>query len=137
MTYGTSTSSALLDPFWAAAREGRLVLQYCTACNHIRFPPTAVCPRCLNTQQSWRDASGKGWLESLVEFHRAYWNDDKVPYSVCLVRLAEGPLLISNLVGDAARADLGAEVRVVFERGRNDMTLPKFTMAGTAVDAVG
>ena len=64
-------------------------------------------------------------------FHRAYWHGLRadLPYQVCLVELAEGPLLVSNLVGDTAAAKLGAPVRVVFEDVTETVTLPKFTLA--------
>jgi uncharacterized OB-fold protein len=120
----------LNKPFWDAARQGRLVVQTCDACHDVRFPPSPRCPKCLSSAQSWKQASGMGTLESWVDFHRAYWDGfkDDLPYRVCLVRLAEGPLLVSNLVGDSAAAKLGAAVRVVFDRVSEDTALPKFEL---------
>ncbi len=121
----------LNKPFWDAAKQNRLVVQCCTACGDTRFPPSPVCPRCLSPDQTWKDASGRGTLQSWVEFHRAYWDGFKpeLPYKVCLVQLEEGPLLVSNLVGSDANAKLGAPVRVVFEPATDEVTLPKFTLA--------
>jgi len=121
----------LNKPFWDAAREAKLVIQCCDACGDLRFPPSPVCPKCLSAAQSWTPASGKGTLESWVDFHRAYWGgfNDALPYRVCLVRLEEGPLLVSNLVGDAGAAKLGAAVQVVFEPVTDEVTLPKFALA--------
>lgn len=121
----------LNQPFWDAARQNRLVVQTCRACGDAHFPPSPVCPACLSTEQEWREASGRGTLESWIEMHRAYWDGfrDALPYSVCLVRLDEGPLLVSNLVGEAGTAKLGAAVRVVFEAVTETVTLPKFTLA--------
>jgi uncharacterized protein len=118
-------------PFWDHAREGRLAIQVCNACKDAHFPPSPVCPNCLSEDQAWQPVSGRGTLESWIEFHRAYWDGfkDDLPYSVCLVRLAEGPLLVSNLVGDAAKAKLGAAVHVVFEQATDAVTLPKFALA--------
>ena len=122
---------ALNKPFWDAAKQNRLVVQVCTACGDTRFPPSPVCPRCLSAEQSWKDASGRGTLQSWVAFHRAYWDGFKpdLPYKVCLVQLEEGPLLVSNLVGSDAGAKLGAAVQVVFEPVTDDITLPKFRLA--------
>jgi hypothetical protein len=66
-----------------------------------------------------------------VDFHRAYWGgfNDALPYRVCLVRLEEGPLLVSNLVGESATAKLGAAVHVVFEKVTEEITLPKFVLS--------
>lgn len=121
----------LNKPFWDAAHEGKLVVQSCDACHDVRFPPSPVCPKCLSGAQSWTPVSGTGTLESWVDFHRAYWNGykDDLPYRVCLVRLDEGPLLVSNLVGSSDGAKLGAPVRVVFDRVTGDVTLPKFELA--------
>ncbi len=117
-------------PFWDAARAEKLVVQSCDACHDVRFPPSPVCPKCLSSAQSWKEVSGKGTLESWVDFHRAYWGgfNDALPYPVCLVRLAEGPLLVSNLVGNSDGAKLGAAVHVVFERVTDEVTLPKFAL---------
>lgn len=120
----------LSRPFWDHAREGRLAVQVCADCEDAHFPPSPVCPNCLSESQSWQPVSGRGTLESWIEFHRAYWDGyrEELPYNVCLVRLAEGPLLVSNLVGDAATATLGAAVRVTFEKATEEVTLPKFTL---------
>ena len=120
----------LNKPFWDAAREQRLVVQTCTACGDTRFPPSPVCPKCLSPEQTWKTCSGRGTLESWVDFHRAYWTgyQDALPYRVCLVRLEEGPLLVSNLVGNSDNARLGAPVHVTFDAVTNDITLPKFEL---------
>lgn len=120
----------LNKPFWDAVREQRLVVHTCTACGDTRFPPSPVCPKCLSLEQTWRMCSGRGTLESWVDFHRAYWTgyQDALPYCVCLVRLEEGPLLVSNLVGQSENARLGAPVRVVFDKVTEDVTLPKFEL---------
>lgn len=121
----------LNKPFWDAAKQGRLVVQHCTACNDLHFPPGPVCPQCLSSDQDWQDVSGQGTLEGWVDFHRAYWDGfrEMLPYRCCLVKLAEGPLLVSNLVDDSD-PKFGAAVRVVFETVTDEVTLPKFVLAG-------
>jgi uncharacterized protein len=120
----------LTAPFWAAAREGRFLLQHCPSCGDVRFPPGPVCPKCLAGDQDWIEASGKGVLESWIDMHRAYWDGFKgdLPYRVCLVRLEEGPVVVSNLVDKTENVRMGAPVRVVFDAVTEDVTLPKFTL---------
>ena len=120
----------LTAPFWAAAREGRLLLQHCPSCGDVRFPPGPVCPKCLAGDQDWVEASGKGVLESWIDMHRAYWDGFRgdLPYRVCLVRLEEGPVVVSNLVDKTENLRMGAPVRVVFDAVTEDVTLPKFTL---------
>jgi uncharacterized OB-fold protein len=117
-------------PFWEAAKQRKLVLQHCPACGDTRFPPGPVCPKCLADGQTWIEASGNGTLESWVDMHRAYWDGykDSLPYRVCLVRLEEGPVLVSNLVGETDDVRLGAPVRVVFETVTEEVTLTKFAL---------
>ena len=94
----------------------------------LRSAPTATA-----TGRAGRVASGRGTLQSWVAFHRAYWPGfgPDLPYDVCLVRLEEGPLMVSSLVGGTAGAKLGAAVTVVFDPVADDLTLPKWTLAGT------
>ena len=117
--------------FWDNARAGILSVQHCKACGDTRYPPSPVCPKCLSPDQDWLAVSGKGTLESWVDFHRAYWDGFKgdLPYRVCLVRLAEGPVMVSNLVGPSDNVRLGAPMEVVFDAVTEDVTLPKFKMA--------
>lgn len=121
---------ALNRPFWEAAREGRLVVQTCSRSGDMHMPPTPVCPACLSDEQEWRPATGRGSLESWIAFHRAYWDGfkDELPYNVCLVRLEEGPLLVSNLVGSVEGAKLGAPLQVVFSLVTDEVNLPVFEL---------
>ena len=117
-------------PFWAATKDGKFMLQFCKDCGDTRFPPGPVCPKCLSSNQDWKQASGRGTLESWVDFHRAYWDGFKgdLPYRVCLVRLEEGPVVVSNLVDKTDNLRMGQPVKVVFDKVTDDVTLPKFTV---------
>ena len=121
---------ALTAPFWAAAKQGKLLLQHCPTCGDIRFPPGPVCPKCLAGNQDWIESSGKGVLESWIDMHRAYWDGFKsdLPYRVCLVSLEEGPVIVSNLIDRTENLRIGAPVKVVFDAVTDDVTLPKFTL---------
>ncbi len=118
---------ALTRGFWDYAKQEKLAMQVCDACGDVHFPASPVCPKCLSDQQRWRPVSGRGRLESWVEFHRAYWPgfEPDLPFRVCLVKLEEGPILLSNLVGPDAK--IGDPVRAVFEKVTEEVTLPKFT----------
>lgn len=115
--------------FWEAADRGELDLQACGQCGHIRYPIAAVCPRCWSSEWSWQRMSGRGSVLSFVVYHRAYHPAfaDLVPYNVALVRLQEGPTLVSNIV-DAPSADVVCDmpVRAVFTTRVGDVVLPQF-----------
>lgn len=127
------TITPLNEPFWAAARQGQLAIQTCNDCGDAHHPPAHACPNCLSTNQSWKQASGRASLLTWVEFHRNYWRgpeaETHLPYSVCIVKLEEGPMLVSNIVGDASAARLGADMQVVFEKITPEITIPKFAFA--------
>ena len=120
----------LNQQFWALTRQSTFSIQTCKACGHQHIPESPVCPQCLSSDQEWQPASGTGTIESWVDFHRAYWDGfkEELPYRVCLVRLAEGPLFISNLVGKQERLKYGAPVRVVFKPVTDEVTLPVFEL---------
>src|SRR5689334_24631123 len=79
-------------PFWDAAREGKLIMQECKACAHVRFPISHVCPRCLSYDFEWRTLSGKGQIYAYVIYHQVYNQAFKqdVPYNVAMIQLEEG-----------------------------------------------
>jgi uncharacterized OB-fold protein len=125
------TINPLNEKFWTLALKGVFSLQTCSACGDRHVPESPVCPRCLSAEQDWLPASGEGALESWVDFHRAYWDGFKaeLPYRVCLVRLKEGPLFISNLIDGGRKPGIGVPVRVVFTKVTEDIALPRFTLA--------
>jgi len=134
MTYSKPLPQAddlLMQPFWEHARAHRLSIQRCDDCGDGHFPPSPICPHCLSEEQTWEPVSGRGTLVSWVTFHRAYWGGfiPDLPYQCCLVRLAEGPLIVANFAGDKpAHLAEGLPVRAVFQDMTADFTLPKFVI---------
>lgn len=124
-----------LEPFFAAARKHRLVVQRCLQCGTHRFPPRALCSQCLSRQADWVEVSGDGEVFSFNVMHQVYHPGfaAEVPYAVVIVRLAEGAKMISNLVGvSPAEIRIGMPVRVVFEELSDAVTLPKFAPRAAA-----
>jgi uncharacterized OB-fold protein len=120
---------ALNAPFWEHAKAHELAVQHCTACGHLHFPPTPVCPNCLSEAQDWQVVSGRGTVLYWIYIHRAYWPayEAELPYNVCAIKLDEGPILLSNVVGvDAGGVQEGMKVEVTFEDVTADTSLPKF-----------
>ena len=116
-------------PFWDHARQNKLAVQVCNQCGDRHFPPTPVCSNCLGSDQEWQVVSGRGELLSWASFHRAYWESfsNDLPYSVCVVRLAEGPIVAGNLVGfETAAPKIGETVEAVFDSVTADISLMRF-----------
>ena len=94
------TMSALTKPFWAAAEEGRLLIQRCGGCGRAVFYPRAMCPHCWSEDWSWEEASGRGQVTSFSEVWKPGhpgWMP-AVPYVVGLVTLAEGPMVLGRIL---------------------------------------
>lgn len=123
-------------PFWAAAKEGRLLIPRCRSCAHTWFPPTSACPSCGAEDFDWVESMGRGTVFSYVVVHRVYHPAfaDKVPYVVAIIELEEGPRILSNVVGIAPHL-VGCDmpVRAVFRERRGDMVIPQFAPIGTQV----
>jgi uncharacterized protein len=119
-------------PFWDACAEGVLAIQKCTACGHLRYPAGVACPKCLSSQSTWQPVSGLGSIFSFIVFHRAYhpsW-EGKTPYNVSLIELAEGPVMLSNVVDvDNATLKVGLPVKVAFQRIDEALAIPVFRLA--------
>lgn len=89
-----------VDEWFAAARERRLLVQTCLACGHRQHHPRAVCTRCGRMKRlGWTEAAGTGTVDSFTVVHRAPGPDFDPPYVIARVRLAEGPLLLTRIVG--------------------------------------
>jgi hypothetical protein len=114
-------------PFWDAAREGQLVVQRCTDCGHLRFPPHPGCPECHGLASAWKAVSGGASLWSFVVVHGPTLPafQDRVPFPVAVVTLDEAPHLrmVGNLVSapqaainslDPARLEIGMPLSVTF-----------------------
>ena len=115
--------------FWRAAKEHRLVLPRCRDCGNVWFPPYLQCGRCLSANREWLTASGRATVWGYVEMAHPYIPSfaPEIPYNVVLVKLEEGPLMFSNVVGvpnSAIRTDMPVEA--VFEDVTPEFTLIKF-----------
>lgn len=116
-------------PFWEGCKQGKLQLQQCGECGHIRYPISHVCPDCLSYEFAWKPLSGRGTVFSYIVFHQLYNKAfaEDLPYNVALVQLAEGPRMYSNVVGVANDAvKIGDPVEVVFDAVTPEVTIPKF-----------
>ncbi len=117
--------------FWDGTRVGELRLQRCDACAHVYFPPRPFCPSCASRSVSAFPASGRGTLHSYVIHHRPMPGFEP-PYSIAIVKLEEGPQMMSNVVGcpqTPEALELDMPLVVEFKEMSEDITLPLFRPA--------
>lgn len=114
-------------PYWEALKADRLVLKSCRDCGKAHFYPRELCPYCHSNQLDWIEASGRGVIYSFTVCRRpagpAFADD--VPYVVALIDLAEGPRMMSRIIGDPSIVSIGEPVSVRFIR-QGELTLPFF-----------
>jgi uncharacterized OB-fold protein len=115
-------------PFWEAARRHELVIYKCRSCGAAYYQATA-CTACDKPDMAWVKAGGKGDVFTFCVYHQPFhpaWKDD-IPYNVAYVKIDEGPLLMTNIVGcENKDIYIGMPVEVVFDDINEEVTLPKF-----------
>jgi uncharacterized OB-fold protein len=114
------------QPMWKSIHRERWELQQCDDCSKFQYPPSPACPHCLSMSLSWKPVSGRGTIISWVVFHRQYFDDYPPPYNVVTVQLDEGPLVITNLVGEEPQGSwIDRKVEVVYAPDVRGEPLPK------------
>ena len=132
MTQGQRPLPAVTElnrPFWEGAAAGELRLQRCAACAHLLYPIASLCPVCLGRELRWETLSGRATVHASVVFHQVYNPAfaTEVPYNVSIVQLAEGPLMMTNVVGvEPSRVEVGQELRFAPAEIAEGVFLPRF-----------
>jgi uncharacterized protein len=116
----------LSEAWWAAASEHRLTVETC-ACGHRQHPPRGVCTACSQTETlALSEVTGRGTVDSYTVVHRAPRPGVEVPYVLARVRLEEGPLLLTRLVGGVEWA-IGDAVALAWADLEDGRAVPCFT----------
>jgi uncharacterized OB-fold protein len=118
--------------FWDGCKDGELRLQRCTACQDSYFPPRPFCPKCGSRDVEVYKASGEAVLWSYVINQRPRPDMGTEPYAIAVVKLAEGPTMMTNIVDcpqtpEALQLDM--PLKVSFAKQTDDITLPLFAPA--------
>ena len=116
------------QPYWDAAKEGRLLIKRCRTCTRPHAYPRPFCPHCWSEDVEWEEASGAATLYtySIVRRNDLPPFNERVPYVAAVVDLAEGPRMLTNLVDcDLDDVRIGMPLEVTF-RDDGDFALPVF-----------
>jgi len=112
------------EAYWSAWERGELWLRRCKQCGKAHHYPRSLCPFCFG-ETGWERASGQGVVYSYSLVLRA-----AVPYAIAYVTLAEGPTILTNLVGcDPAGIAIGAPVRLAPGPAQGGPPIPMFQLA--------
>ena len=99
-----------------------LVGEVCPHCDAKIFPPRDVCPECGHEAKSLYNFSGRGEVYSYTTVYDPPAGfEENAPYTVALVKLAEGPMVTAQLtdLGDQP-IEIGTPVEMVTRRLRQD-----------------
>jgi len=118
--------------WWDASADGRLLVVRCSECGEAHYYPRPFCPRCGSDEVTWEEVSGSATLYTWSVVHR---NDlppfnEQVPYVAAVVDLAEGPRMMTNVVGcDPTELRIGMSLQVEFRDLGEGMHIPVFRPA--------
>ncbi len=132
-----ATDDPVDAPFWQGALRSELLIQCCSHCGEMRFPPRPMCPQCQSHQCEWQAVSGRGRIWSFVAPASPLLPAFEAlkPYVTALVELEEKPTLrvVAPVLiapdGDikgvqASEVSIGQAVTVVFKRFADDVAMP-------------
>lgn len=121
------TPTPLTQPFWDAAKQGKLLVQHCRACGRKFFRPEIACTHCRSRDWEWVESNGKGKLYSFSVMHRAPSPAFKAPFIFAAIEMDEGWTLFTNLVGvEIDQPEIGMPVEVCFHAVSDQLTVPLF-----------
>jgi uncharacterized OB-fold protein len=92
----SSTALGLLR----GAAAGRFMLQECSACGKVQYPPRDACHRCLGSELPWHSVDNRGKLKAVTVIRASNepYFQDRSPWRVGIVVSPLGISLIAHLL---------------------------------------
>jgi len=123
----------LTRPFWTAAKNGKLVLQKCSRCETVNFPPKPWCIECGSRDLDWTEAKPTGTIYShtlsySVAMNYPDWKSE-LPIIMCIIELDDGPRMYGQVTDcSPEKIEIGMRVEAYFEDISEDAGIPKFRL---------
>ncbi len=115
-------------PFWEAARQQKLVIQYCPESGKYQHYPRPVSIYTGKRNIEWREVSGKGFVYAVTITRRgppAFKGQE--PYLVATIELDEGVRFLTDIVNCKLEdARVGMRVRVHWRALNDKFSFPDF-----------
>ena len=109
--------------YWRLKKQRySLVGEVCPHCSSKIFPPRDICPECGGEAKTAYAFSGRGEVYSYTTMYDAPVGfEDNIPYTVAIVKLAEGPMITAQLTDLGEQAvKIGMPVEMVTRKIRQD-----------------
>jgi uncharacterized OB-fold protein len=121
------------EAFWTGGKDGRLLIQRCTACGRYQHPPLPLCPVCRTETMAPSPVSGRGRIRTFTVNHQQWFPGLTEHFVFAAVELAEQAELyvVSNVLAPPEAVRSGLPVRVCFEH-QEDVWLPLFRLEDDA-----
>ena len=115
-------------PFWNAANEHKLMLQYDPDARCYQFYPRMTSVKTGKRNLEWRQASGKGTVFSYTDTYVPVAGfEDIAPYALVMIDLDEGVRILANFKNyRPEHMKIGQRVRVCWEKASDDITMFAF-----------
>lgn len=116
------------EPFWKAAQNRELVIQYCKDSGKFQHYPRPVSVYTGKRNLEWRKVSGKGtiYAHTMIRIPGPGL-DGRLPLPVATVELAEGVRFIANILEtDPADIKVGAPVELTWDTIGDGFLYPAF-----------
>ena len=126
----------LTKPFFAAAAEGRLVIQHCKSCNRLQHPPEPACNQCGSGDNlEWKEMSGRGKIYNYCVVYDCPIRllKEVLPFNLAVIMLDDDPgiQMYSHLPGTPPdEVPVGGSVELVFEATANGQMVPEWQVVG-------
>jgi uncharacterized OB-fold protein len=129
--------TAMDEPMWRAAAEGRLDVQRCTDCGAHRYPPVGGCYRCQSSEWHWDTVSGTGTIATycwILDRVRTEDRGTEVYYNIALVTLegteGEPVRVVTNVVNawNLEELEVGQRVELHCVKLSGEIGLPCFAL---------
>ena len=115
-------------PFWEAARQQKLVIQYCPESGKYQHYPRPVSIYTGKRNIEWREVTGKGFVYALTITRRgppAFRGQE--PYIVATVELDERVRFLTQIINcDVDKARVGMRVRIRWRVLSDEFSFPVF-----------
>ncbi|MFR9805086.1 Zn-ribbon domain-containing OB-fold protein [Pseudonocardia sp. RS010] len=115
------------DFFWGECAKRVFWLQRCADCERWQYYPRTLCSHCWSSALEWRRPSGQATVQTFSVVERGSGGFAALaPYVVALVELAEGPTMMTNVVGaEPGEISIGMALQLDFDE-RNERIVPVF-----------
>lgn len=119
--------SITYDYLWwfEALKEGRFLLQRCTSCGTLRYPPGPACGSCTSLAWEAVESVGTGTIHSHVVVHYPQVPSFDYPLPIALVQLDDGVRIVVDVAADPAEVAIGKRVRIRVVQHDPDLALPQ------------